>query len=305
MALSPGPTLEGGADTVQRFVFEQGAVRGELVLLEASWQAVLARHDYPPVVRDQLGEALAAVMLLSSTIKFEGTLILQLQGRGALRSVVAQASHQRTLRGLATWDGTPGAGPGAGLQALYGDGRMVLTVQRRHAEPYQGVVALEGECLAEALEHYFGRSEQLPSRLWLAADGRRAAGLFLQALPASGEAASEQPSQWEHLTTLAGTLSREELLELPPGQVLHRLFHQETLRVFEPEAVSFRCSCSRERIERTLVLLGAEEMRTLLEERGCVEVRCEFCNRLWRLDRVDIEQLFAGGFRVEGPGHSH
>lgn len=280
-------------DTIQRFLFEHGGVRGELVQLEASWRAVLERHPYPANVRRQLGEALAAVMLLSTTIKFEGTLILQVQGSGPLQTLVAQATHRRTLRGLARWREDSEVPEGT-LAEVFGEGRLVLTVQSEGAEPYQGVVALEGPVLAAALEAYFARSEQLPTRLWLAADGTRAAGLFLQQLP-RGES-----SQWPHLVTLADTVREQELLRLPPREVLRRLFHEETVRVFEPEAVRFACGCSRSRIERALVLLGREDLRDLLEERGAVEAHCEFCNRLWRLDRVDVEQLFAEGFRVDG-----
>lgn len=292
--------MSGGADTLQRFVFEAGRVRGLLVQLEASWQAVLERHPYPAAVREQLGEALAAVMLLASTIKFEGTLILQAQGSGPLRTVVAQASHERTLRGLARWDEQQPV-PAGTLAEVFGEGRLVLTVQREGAEPYQGVVALEGARLADALEGYFARSEQLPTRLWLAADEARAAGLFLQELPA-GVGVRED---WAHLVTLAETLRREELLRLPPREVLRRLFHEETVRVFEPETVSFRCTCSRARIERTLVMLGRAELESLVLEQGAVEVGCEFCNRRYRLDRVDVEELFAEGFRIEGSSSSN
>lgn len=288
----------GGGDTVQRFLFEEGGVRGELVQLDASWQAVLERHPYPENVRRQLGEALAAVVLLSSTIKYDGTLILQVQGSGPLQALVTQATHLRTVRGLARWRDEVPAGA---LTDVFGTGRLVLTIANDGAEPYQGVVALEGDVLASALEAYFARSEQLPTRLWLAADGRRAAGLFLQELPSS----EARGSDWSHLVTLADTVRTEELLRLPSREILRRLFHEETVRVFDPDTVSFRCGCSRERIERTLVMLGAEEVRGLLEERGIVEVSCEFCNRTMRLDRVDIEQLFTNGFRIEGSGASN
>jgi molecular chaperone Hsp33 len=278
-------------DSFQRFLFEDLGIRGELVRLDASWQAVRERRAYPPAVEAQLGQALAAALLLSATIKFQGSLILQAQSRGPLQTLVAQATHRRTIRGLAHWQGHVA---GRTLDEIYGGGRLVLTVQNESAEPYQGIVALEGANLAEAIQTYFSLSEQLATRLWLAADGQRAAGLFIQELPSH----RRDPEDWERIGFLAETVTDAELLRLPSKQLLYRLFNEETVRLFEPEPVAFRCGCSRERIEGVLLTLGRVEIESIVHEQGSVDVDCEFCNRHYRFDRIDVGALFAQQIKV-------
>jgi molecular chaperone Hsp33 len=273
-------------DGLRRFVFEGAGVRGAVVSLDASWQAVLDRHPYPAALQPPLGQVLAAVVLLSSTIKFEGALILQVEAEGPLRTLVAQATDQRTVRGLARWEGE--VPPDGTIEETFGAGRVVLTASAPGGERYQGVVALEGQTLAAALESYFAQSEQLPTRLWLAADGRRATGLLLQRLP--GTRADDDT--WPRAVTLADTLRAEELLGLDAEPLLYRLFHEERVRLFDPEPVSFRCGCSRERIEGLLRSLGRDEVDAVLAEQGVVEVTCEFCNRVYRVDSVDAAALF-------------
>lgn len=290
--------IEINRDNLHRFIFEDVGVRGELVQLDASWQAVLACHDYPATVRSQLGQALAATVLLSATIKFEGSFILQAQGEGPLQTLVTQATHHRAIRGLARWDGKV---PSGSLAEIYGSGHLALTIQTEGRDPYQGIVSLVGANLAETLQTYFSHSEQLHTRLWLAADDQRAVGLFLQELPS-------QPGyevDWERITLLASTVTAREMLSLPAVELLYRLFHEEQVRLFESEPVSFRCGCSRERIENTLTALGREEIDTVLEEQDAVEIDCEFCNRHYSFDRVDIEQLFAGQVRMLVPPTRH
>lgn len=275
------------ADTLQRFLFDGTDVRGELVHLDASWRAVLERHPYPATVLSLLGEALAATVLLTGTLKFAGALIVQVQGTGPLRTLVAQATHGRTIRGLARWEGEVPAGD---LTRVFGPGRLVLTLEPEGGERYQGVVPLEGANLAHALEGYFGASEQLATRLWLAATPERAVGLMLQQLPGH----SAEGDDWTRVVTLADTLRPAELIDLPSETLLHRLFHEENLRLFEPEPVAFRCTCSRGRIEETLRTLGQDEVESILEDQGVIEVNCEFCNRAYQWDRVDARALFAG-----------
>jgi molecular chaperone Hsp33 len=285
-------------DALQRFLFEGTQVRGELVHLDASWRAVLSRHPYPETVRGPLGEALAATVLLTGTLKFNGALILQVQGEGPLRTLVAQATHGRTIRGLARWEGEVPAGE---IEAVFGTGRLVLTLEPEGGERYQGIVPLFGANLAEALETYFRTSEQLGTRLWLAAGPQRAAGLLLQRLP--GYQGGED--DWTRIATLADTLTGEELTGLPTETLLHRLFHEEDLRLFEPEPVAFRCTCSRGRIEETLRALGEEELEATLAQEGQVEVSCEFCNRIYRWDLVDARQIFTAVARHETPAGWH
>ena len=294
-------------DTLHRFLFEHFSVRGEVVHLDSSYRAVLERYDYPPAVAELLGQALAAAALLSATIKFEGSLIIQLQGPGAVRLVVAQCDYRRHLRGLARWEGEVSAAP---LAELMGEARMVITIDPGHGRKrYQGIVPLEGAAtLAEALERYFRQSEQLGTRFWLAAEEGRAAGLLLQQVPLADEGGfsgtgreEEQQEHWRRVELLAATVSAGELVELPAEELLYRLFNEEEVRLFEAEPVSFRCGCSRERIETTLRQLGRAEVESIIAEHGAVKVACEFCNQRYIFDPVDAEGLFTGSLQHDAP----
>ena len=276
-------------DSLYRFLFEKLAVRGGLIQLEASWQAVLERRDYPAPVRRVLGQAMAAAALLSATIKFDGTLTLQLQGQGPMRLLLVQCTAQGTLRGLARWEGEIEA---EGLDALCGpNGALLIGIDPGLGkDSYQGVVGLTAGTLGAALEEYFERSEQLPTRLMLAADHRRAAGMLLQRLP--GQEGNDE--DWNRIQTLGVTLKEEELLGLEPARILQRLFHEEDLRLFEADPFSFRCSCSRDRIGDMLRSMGQDEVRDILQEQQQVAVECQFCGQSYHFDPVDAEQLFTG-----------
>lgn len=275
------------SDTLQRFLFEHLPIRGELVQLDASWQAVLERHDYPAAVRTPLGEMMAAGVLLAATLKFDGAVILQVQGHGPITLMVVEVTAGRTVRGLAHWTGEV---PEGDLHARFGDGRLVITIdQGAGKERYQGIVELRGLSLAAALDDYLARSEQLTTRLWLAADGDNAAGLLLQRLP--GESVDEDA--WQRMVTLGDTITTGELLRLSARDVIRRLFHEEDVRLFAAEPVRFHCSCSRERVAAALRGLGQAEMTEILAQEGAVEVLCEFCNRRYAFDAVDAAQLFA------------
>ncbi len=274
-------------DMLHRFLFEHTNVRGELVHLDASWQAALERKEYPAPVLELLGQAFAAATLLSATIKFDGSLTLQLQGNGAVSLLLVQATAQRTVRGLAHWSGQVTHGS---LQELMGEGRMAITIDPGEGgERYQGIVALEQDSLAQCLEQYFQQSEQLATRLWLAADSQSAGGMLLQELPRE----TDDQDAWARDVYLGETIRHDELLQLPAREILHRLYHEEDVRLFEPEPISFRCSCSRERIENMLRGLGHDEAKSILREQGSIRVDCEFCNQRYRFDSVDVEALFA------------
>ena len=288
-------------DTLQRFIFEGAPIRGEIAHLHATWRAVLERHDYPPVLRRTLGELMAAGALLAATLKFDGSIILQLQGNGPVKLIVVECTSEQTLRATAKWTGT--LEDTAGLATLLGEGRFVITLVPGEGRPtYQGVVEIDGAGVAASLEHYMQTSEQLDTRLWLAAGDDHAAGLLLQKLPAR-----EEPDQdsWNRATRLAETITDPELLQRPAQRLLHRLYHAEDIRLFEPRPVSFRCSCSNERVDAMLRMLGYAEVRSILEERDAVEVTCEFCNRAYRYDRVDAEQLFAAAHPAKAPSTRH
>lgn len=287
-------------DSLQRFMFEHTPVRGLLVHLDATWRAVLERHDYPAPLRRPLGELMAAGALLSATLKFDGALILQMQGDGPVKLVVVEVTSDGTLRATANWDGEL---PEAPLRTLLGHGRFVITlVPREGGQSYQGIVALEADGVAEVLEHYMAASEQLDTRIRLASDERSAAGMLLQRLPAPE---GEDADAWNRVTRLGATLRDDELLVLPSGEVIRRLFHEEDVRVFDPAPLSFRCSCSRERVVGMLRMLGRDEVRGIVAERGSVEVTCEFCRKRYALDAVDAEQVFAAEVQTAASGTRH
>jgi molecular chaperone Hsp33 len=289
------------SDTLTRFLFEHAPVRGELVSLDATWREVLKHADYPAPLQTLLGELMAAAALLTAILKFDGSMVLQMQGSGAVKLVVVEATSARTLRATAKWDGEL---PDGGLEALLGAGRFVITLdQSASGKPvYQGIVPLAGDSVAAALEHYMQSSEQLETQIHLAANDQRAAGLLIQRLPG---VESADVDAWNRAGLLAATLKPDELLSLPAETILHRLFVEEDLRVFEGERVSFACSCSRERVGEMLRMLGREEIDAALAERGEVEVQCEFCNRVYRFDPVDAAQLFVAVTPVAAPPVKH
>lgn len=274
-------------DTLRRFIFEQLPVQGRHVHLDATWRAIHEHQDYPAPVRTLLGEALAAAALLAATLKFDGTLTLQIRGGGPVHLLVVQCSSDFHLRGLAHWHGE--LADDTGFRELVGDGQLTLTIeQTRQVERYQGIVPLEGESLAASLENYFARSEQLPTRLWLHAGDEPATGFLLQAMPGRDPAADA----WQHVTVLADTLKPGELSDLPAHALLHRLYNEDDVRLFGAAPVAFRCRCSRARIEATLRGLGAVEVRDILREQGKVHVDCEFCGHGYDFDEVDVAALF-------------
>lgn len=271
-------------DVLRRFLFEDLGVRGEWVKLEASWQASKQHQHGSENVLQQLGQAVAAVAMLSATVKFKGSMILQAQGDGDIKTLVAQASHDRKIRGLvrSSVDVAPGS-----LESMFGQGRLVLTIESDNAEPYQGIVPLQGENLAAALQTYFAQSEQLRTRLWLFANETQAAGLLLQELPAQ----KGDKADWERIEMLADTITEREILELDCEQLLYRLFNEEKVRLFAPEPIEFKCACSRQKIETTLRAMGRDELEDILKTRDSIEVSCEFCSERYHFDKVDVETL--------------
>ena len=293
-------------DTLRRFLFENLAVRGELVHLDAAWQAVLERHDYPQPVQNVLGQLMSAVSLLIATLKFDGQLIAQIQGNGPVSLLIVEGTSENTLRATASIKEGFDKFSDESLQGLFGDARLVITLEPAKGERYQGIVNLTGETLADALTDYLLRSEQLDTDLWLAADNKQAAGLLIQKLPdtekvksstniISFDSAEENIDLdgWNRIQQLSSTIKDEELLELDAEEIIHRLYHEEDVRLFEPELISFRCTCSRERVANMLRTLGAEEVQGIIDEQNKIEVACEFCNHNYSFDAVDAEQLFS------------
>lgn len=280
------------SDSLRRFLVESTPVRGAHVHLEATYRDVLSRHDYPPGLRRMLGELLAATALLASNLKLKGSVIVQLQSPGPLTLLVVECTDRRGMRAIAKWNGPLDAA--AELQQLAPGGRCVITLDPRDAaRMYQGIVALERGSIAELLEHYMQNSEQLATRLWLAADGEHAAGLMLQKMPDAAHQDGDE--DWRRITLLGATVRNPELLALPAEPLLVRLFAEEEVRLFRDQPVAFSCGCSETRVANALLLIGRAEVEEVLAEQGQIEVACEFCNRKYRLDRGQALGLFARG----------
>ena len=281
-------------DQLQRLVFEEINARCIWVQLDRVTTQVLSREDYPPAVADQLARTLLVAATLSSGIKFEGRITLQLQSSGPVSLLMADCGDDGGLRGIARLreDATPPDTPQALFTALVEAGTLALTVEpSTHGKRWQGIVPLEGARLEQALENYFRQSEQLPTRFRLAFDGQRASALMIQKMP--GE--SDDEDGWNRLEHLVETLGSEEMLASEGEQVLYRLFHDEPRRLFPARGLHFYCPCTRERVSDVLQGLGASELESLAAEQEIVEVRCEFCNEAYRFDQVDLAALIQGG----------
>lgn len=291
------------ADRLLKFAFTGEQVRGELVQLDRAWREMTAHRRYPPAVMRVLGEMAAAAALLATNIKFNGALVMQVYGDGPLQLLVVECQSDLALRATAKVRDGPIADD-ISLRDLLnrgGHGRFAITLDPKDPlpgqQPYQGIVALEGDSVAEILQTYMRQSEQLETRLWLASSDHAAAGLLLQRLPSGGRvlAAPADDDAWERLVALAQTVTRDELLTLSPDEVSNRLFWQESLDNYKPLEPRFQCTCSRARIGKMLVSLGQEEVDSIIAEQGSVTVTCEFCGRAYALDPVDAAQLFARG----------
>ena len=279
-------------DLLHRFIFDNAPVRGGIVHLNQSYQEIMQQHQYPAPIRRLLGEALAAITLLSSIIKFKGRLTLQFRGKDKLKLFVAQCNQAFQLRALAQWDGElfQENMNEALTQGVLG---IMMEPDVPGGKRYQGIVEWQGNSLAESLEGYFRQSEQLPTRIWLSANETTAVGLLLQVMP------NEKPelfkSDWEHLTILTQTVTEDELLKLNHADLLNRLYVQEDVRLFESQPVSFHCDCSVQRSEQAVKLLGREEAEQELKEKQSLIVSCEFCSREFIFDRVDVARIFKNG----------
>ncbi|NII08608.1 Hsp33 family molecular chaperone HslO [Luteibacter anthropi] len=278
-------------------MLEKAGVRGVFVRLGASWREIASRAEYPEALRDTLGQTVAASALLTGNIKFDGSLSLEFKSQGAVRLLFSECTDRGRLRGLARFD-ADALGEAVNLASM-DDEMLAITVGSAERGRYQGIVDLADSAnIGEALEGYFSRSEQLPTRILLAADGERAVGLMLQPVPGEGghSAAEEDADAWERIGMLTSTLGTAEMLETLPEDLLYRLYHEETVLLYEPKSLAFGCTCSRERVEGMLRNLGREEVEATLEERnGEIEVVCEFCATKYLFDRVDAGQLLTEG----------
>jgi molecular chaperone Hsp33 len=284
-------------------MFENSAVRGELVELSETWRQVQARSDYPKAVKTLLGEMLSAAALLSANLRFNGALIMQIHGDGPVRLLVVECDSGLQLRATAKLAPDAVIANDATLSQLvnvHGQGRFVITLDPKDKlpgqQPYQGIVPLDGDSTATVIENYMLRSEQLDTKLWLAADDNVARGLLLQKLPNEGGhdiSADDALEAWNRTVMLASTMRTEELLSTDIQTVMRRLFWEETIRVFDPQHPHFHCGCNREKVGNMLKMLGRDEIDSALSEMESLSIDCEFCGQHYDFDKVDCAQLFA------------
>lgn len=276
-------------DQLHRYLFENYAVRGELVTVSETWKQILENHSYPQPVKNILGELLVATSLLTATLKFAGDITVQLQGDGPMSLAVINGNNRQQMRGVARVQGD--IADDADLKTLVGNGYLVITITPEEGERYQGVVGLEGDTLAACLEDYFLRSEQLPTRLFIRTgdvEGSPAAGgMLLQVLPAQ----DTQAVDFEHLATLTETIKAEELLTLPAQDVLWRLYHEEEVTLYDPQDVEFKCTCSRERCAGALKTLPDEEVDSIIAEEGEIDMHCDYCGNHYLFNAMDIAEI--------------
>lgn len=277
------------ADIRTRFIFDDMPVRGLHVRLENVWKHIVGQKHYPPAIRRALGELLAAGALLSGNLKTDGTLIVQVQGQGRLKMLVVEATSDQTVRATARWDETADINDDESLTDLLGGNSVfVLTLQPKDAEPWQGVVPLEGGSIAQMLINYTKRSEQLDTQIVLASSDDACGGLLVQRLPET----EPDAASWEHVSTLVQTLTHEELTGLDAQHVLYRLFHETPPRVFDPENIEFACTCSRGKVSDMLLMLGGEEVGGVVAEQGSIQIDCDFCHAKYVFDETDVNALF-------------
>ncbi|WP_107857356.1 Hsp33 family molecular chaperone HslO [Neisseria subflava] len=277
------------SDIRTRFIFDDMPIRGMHIRLEKVWHHIVNQKHYPAAIRRALGELLAAGALLSANLKNEGALIVQVQGQGRLKMLVVEATSENTVRATARWDETAEIRDDESLTALLGENSVfVLTHQPKDADPWQGVVPLEGDSIAQMLVNYMKRSEQLDTYITLAADDQAAGALLLQRLPEE----ELDDAAWEHVTTLAQTLTPQELTGLDAHHALYRLYHETPPRVFEPEAIEFACTCSRGKVSDMLLMLGGQEVGGVVAEQGSIQIDCDFCHSKYVFDETDVNALF-------------
>lgn len=275
-------------DTLQRFIFEHANIRGDIAHLDETFTTIINQHPYPTGVKKLLGEAMLSCLLLTGSIKFEGSLSLQFQGDERLPLLIVQCDHQQHIRAFAQF--------GEGLESddyldAYLKGTLAITIsQDNQTQPWQSIVPIQSTSMSENLMHYFAQSEQIPSYVCLAVSETQAAGLLLQLMPEQDIMQREQ--FWEYAVAIGQTIKEEELLNLDNVTLLHRLYHETELRLFDSRPVRFQCRCSRTKMKQVLRIVGEKDCQELLAEAGAVEVNCDFCNRSYRFDPIDVTLIF-------------
>lgn len=298
-------------DTLQRFVFENTPIRGNLVNLTSTLQLALNKQHLPAGLKRALGELMAASALLTATLKMSGSLVLQIQSKGALKLLVVECNSEFGIRATAKWKGE--VSDEQSLFDLMSQGQFMITLDPKDGrQAYQGIVALEGNSISTILENYMLRSEQIDTKIWLHCDGNAAAGMLLQKLPdtmnqvtKTEDLSAQDLDAWNRIGHLADTITNDELLNLPTETILTRLFHEEDVRLFEASNTKFYCSCSRESVSGMLRMLGNDEITSIIEEQGKIEVNCDFCNAHYSFDKVDATQLMVSDVATKAHPEVH
>lgn len=283
-------------DQIQRFLFDNINVRGEIVKLSDTFKQLLTAQKYPESIQVVLGEMAVATSMLVATLKIKGEVSLQVQGNGAVKYALVTANDRQEMRGIVRWQEEPVQ---QGFVDIFKGGIFTITITPENGKRYQGIVAIDKPTLAQCLEAYFIQSEQLPTHIELRVDAanQKAAGLFLQVIPDSAESSVNKDNvEFEHLTKLAETLKTEELTQLPFEQVLHRLFHEEQVRLFEPQTVQFKCTCSKLKSALALKSVDKQELLSLIAEQGQITMNCQFCHAEYQYDAMDVEAIHSGTF---------
>ena len=287
------------SDQSQRFLFEDHPIRGQHVSLDQSWQEIAQQGGLEGRGLSLLGEALVVVALLVDTLKIEGSVTLQIRGTGPLELLVVEANSKHEIRGTARQVGE--IDEQADIQQIFGSDVLVITIKTEGAEPHQGIAPLRGINLSDALEYYFATSEQLPTHFCLTCDAKNASGMLIQKIPGK----LKDDDAWDRVLHLAATVTDDELQRLALGDLLRRLFNEETLRLFDSRTIKFACSCSRERTAAMLLSLGKAEASEILESEGEISVSCEFCSANYSFDQIDVEQVFGEGGAVPPNATTH
>jgi molecular chaperone Hsp33 len=274
-------------DLLHPFVFENTAVRGNVVHLHNTYQQAISHQNLPLVVKNALGELMAASALLTATLKMDGVMVIQIQTKGKLKLLVVECSANLEMRATAKWDGE--ISDNEDFLTLIQDGHCIITLDTKGNTPYQGIVPIEGDSVASMLENYILRSQQIDTKLWLSCDGNKVAGLLLQKLP---ETETQDSDAWNRFGTLANTITDNELLTLEAERIITNLFHEEDVRLFDPMALRFYCKCSREGVASMLQMLGKAEVDSIIAEQNQVKIHCDYCRKEYLFDAVDVATLF-------------
>lgn len=275
-------------DTLQKFIFEHASIRGEIVHVEKTFQTIMNQRDYPPMVKNLLGEAIVSCLLLASSIKFEGSLNLQFQGDERLPLLIVQCDNELNIRAFAKYT--------EHLEIIdyataFLQGQMVITIsQHNQTQTYQSMIPLLATSMSENLMNYFAQSEQIATRVWLAVNDDMAAGMLLQLMPGQDTAQREQ--FWEYAVQLGQTVSEEELLTLDNPTLIYRLYNETDIRIFDSRPTRFRCRCSLERMKHVITVLGEQDAQNLIKEQGCININCDFCNQKFTFDPIDVTLMF-------------